>query len=341
MSKSKRTWTAVVAMFSLGILMFWTSTGLCEEITVRMGWLGGPRQWMIGKAKGMYEEGMGVKINWLQFASGASIISALGAGELDITRLGSPPLVAACSRGVPIYQIALEGAINTSERLVAKKGISDLRALEGKSIAFPPGSTGHYALLAALKVHDVNITKMKLLAIKPADMLSAWTRGDIDAAFVWGPFSHLMEAEGGHTLIVTGDLRKNGYIVWNNYTVRKEFADKHPELIVKFLKVFQENMKMYKSDPDKWTKFIADYLQLKPETIGETLTGLDYPTFEEQLTTQWLGDSKTKNESNIAKAMMDIGEFLVQTGDLRKSDLPKSYAPFINTTFMEKVVRGQ
>jgi taurine transport system substrate-binding protein len=289
----------------------------------------------------MFEKGMGVKIEWVQFPSGAAAISALGAGAVDITRLGSPPTVASISRGVEIYQIVVSGAIATSERLIAKKSIPNIAALEGKSIAFPPGSTAHYALLAALKVNNVPVGKTKLLSIAPAEMSAAWSRGDIDAAYVWGPFSHQMEENGGHQLLATKELRKDGYYVWNCYVTRKEFADKNPDLVEKFLRVFEENVKMYKSDTQKWVDFIAKELNQKPEAVADTMAGLEYPTFEEQLTTAWFGDSQTKEQANITKAMMDIGRFLVELGDLPKGSLPKSFAPYNNTTFLEKIVRGK
>ncbi len=36
----------------------------------------------------------------------------------------------------------------------------------------------------------------------PGDLLAAWKRGDIDATYVWGPFSQQLEAENGQ-----GELR--------------------------------------------------------------------------------------------------------------------------------------
>lgn len=329
----------LVAALGFSTQFFTTGKAEAGQMTVRMGWFGGPRPWVIGKAKGMFEERMGVKIKWLQWPSGAAAITALGAGEVDITRLGSSPLVGAICRGVPVYQIAVAGAINRSERLIAKKKFPDIPSLEGKTLAYPPGSTAHFTLLAAMEVYKVNVAKTKLLGLKPSEMLAAWKRGDIDAAYVWGPFSHQMEAEDGHELIATGELRKHGYYTWNNYTVAKEFADEHPELVVRFLETFEETVKMYKSDPDRWAEFIANYLNQKVENAADTLAGLEYPSFKEQLTTEWMGDSNTTDQANITKAMKDVADFLVGLGEIRKKDVPESFGKFNNMTFMEKVVK--
>jgi taurine transport system substrate-binding protein len=111
--------------------------------------------------------------------------------------MGSSPTVAAIARKLPIELIAISGVIATSERLIAKKGIDNVAALKGKRIAYPPGSTAHYALMAALKVNNVAPKDVTLLSIAQAEMVAAWQRGDIDAAYVWGPFSHTMEGAGG------------------------------------------------------------------------------------------------------------------------------------------------
>ena len=81
-------------------------------------------------------------------------------------------------------------------------------------------------------------------------------------------------------------------------------------------------------------------VRIDGEMPADTLAGLEFPPFEEQLTTKWLGDSKTTEQAAITKAMMDVGIFLVELGDVRQRDLPKSFGPYNNMTFMESVVRG-
>ena len=142
---------------------------------VRFGWFGGPRPWVIGKAKGMFEEALGTKIEWVQFPSGAAALNSIAAEEVDISRLGSTPTVAAIARGLPIEMIAISGIIATSERLIAKEGIDNVADLKGKSAAFPPGSTAHYALMAALKVNDVPASEVTLLSLTPTEMVAAYS----------------------------------------------------------------------------------------------------------------------------------------------------------------------
>ena len=79
--------------------------------------------------------------------------------------------------------------IGTAESLVVKNdsGVTDFAGLVGKKVGTPFGSTAHYSLLAALELAGVDPTKVKIIDLQPPDILAAWQRGDIDAAYVWNP----------------------------------------------------------------------------------------------------------------------------------------------------------
>ena len=164
-------------------------------------------------------------------------------------------------------------------------------------------------------------------------MVAAWKRGDIDAGYVWGPFSHTMEGDGGKQILATEQLQKNGYYVWNDYVVRKEFADKYPEIVVKFLQTFQQTVDMYNKDKEGDGQ--AGRSTLEPErgqcaTRWPACTSAAKGTAVEQL----LGEG-----GSIVPAMMDTARFLVELGDLKQSEVPPSFKPFINLTYMERAVR--
>ncbi len=305
---------------------------------VRFGYLNGPRPWILGKADGSFDKALGTKVQWINFPNGPNEISAFAAGEVDIGRVGSVPTVSGLARKVPFEVIAVSGVIATSERLIARNGITTVKALEGHAVGYPAGSTAHYALLAAFKVHGVDVGKVKQVQLKPGDLYAAWKRGDIDAAYVWGPFSHQLEGDGGHQLLATRDLQAQGYFLFNDYIVRREFAQKYPQLVVKFLQAFADTVKRYKADPDGSAATIAKELDQDVEAAKDTLAGLVYPPLEEQLGVQWLGNGANTADSVIAKGFADTARFLVDLGELRPEDVPASFAPSIDSRFIAKAV---
>ncbi|HVE88775.1 MAG TPA: taurine ABC transporter substrate-binding protein, partial [Burkholderiaceae bacterium] len=108
------------------VFVFFGSTSpalAADPEVVRFGWFGGPRIWTICKATGMFDKSLGTKVEWVQFPSGAAALTSLAAKQVDISRLGSTPTVAAIARKLPIEVFAIDGIIQTSERLIAKGGV--------------------------------------------------------------------------------------------------------------------------------------------------------------------------------------------------------------------------
>jgi taurine transport system substrate-binding protein len=308
---------------------------------VRFAYAGGPRVWILGKIDTSFDKAFGSKVKWIPFNSGADVLTLFAAKEIDIARFGSSPAAAGIARRLAVEVIGVPEVIATSERLIARKGITSLKDLEGKTVAFPANSTAQYAFEVAIKLAKVDRSKIKGLALKPSEMLAAWKRNDIDAAYVWGPFTQQLEADGGKEIFATRDLQKDGVLVFNNFVVRKEFADKNPELVAKFLRVVQEKVDQYKKDPEGSAQLIAKHLDIPIDTARSTLAGLQYPSLSEQLTPAYIGNEATKTGSRITRAYKDSANFLAEIGEVRKADIPESYASAINTSYLQRAVAGK
>ncbi len=329
---------AAAAVLGLSALSSFAQTVPSE---VRLAWAGGPRVWILGKIDGSFDKAFGTKTKWVQFASGADVLSLFAAKEIDIARFGSSPAAAGIARKLPIEVIGTPEIIATAERLIARDGITDLKGLEGKTVAYPANSTAQYAFEQAVKLAKVDRSKIKALSLKPAEIVAAWKRGDVDAAYVWGPFTQQLEASGGKQIYVTKDLQKHQVLVFNNFVVRKEFAEKHPELVTKFLRVVQDKVDQYKKDEEGSVQAIAKHLDIPADSVRSTLGGLEYPSLQEQLTPAFIGDEKTKSGSLITKAYKDSAEFLAGIGELRKQEVPVSYGPYINTTYLQRAAAAK
>jgi taurine transport system substrate-binding protein len=150
-----------------------------------------------------------------------------------------------------------------------------------------------------------------------------------------------MEASGGKEIFATKDLQKHKVLVFNNFVVRKEFADRHPELVARFLRVAQDKVDQYKKDPEGAVQAIAKHLDIPADTVRSTLGGLEYPSLQEQLTPAFIGDAQTKGQSLITQAYKDSAEFLASIGEVRPREIPASYGPFINTTYLQRAAAGR
>jgi taurine transport system substrate-binding protein len=304
--------------------------------SVRLGFAGQPRAWVLGKTDNSYDKALGVPIEWVSFPSGAQGLTLLASGQIDIAVFGSSPIAAGLVRKLPIKIIGSPEIIATSERLIVRKGITDIRQLEGKTIAYPPGSTPQYAFEAAVRAFKLDSSKIKRLSLTPGEAFAAWRRGDIDAAYLSGPAWNNLLADGGVQLLASQDLQKYGYFVWNSAVVRTEFAERHPDLVVKYLRESQNVIGRYQADPQAAAQALGKALGAPVDATLETLAGLSYPSLITQLTPAFWGSGLDTPDAQLVKALADTARFLAETGQIKAADIPSSFAPFVATDLMVK-----
>ena len=181
------------------------------------------------------DEQLGTKVEWIQVASGGDALTSLAANAIDIALLGSPPTTAGIARGLPIEVIALEGVISTSERLVTRDNIRTVKDLEGKQIAYPPGSS--FRIRTHRRAEGESYRRRQRQADRPR------AGGHHRGVEAWRHRRRLRleplcksdgRRAGGRVLLSMKDLQPHGYFVWNNFVVRREFAEKGQKLWLRF-----------------------------------------------------------------------------------------------------------
>jgi taurine transport system substrate-binding protein len=92
---------------------------------------------------------------------------------------------------------------------------------------------------------------------------------------------------------------------------------------------------------NKHGRVIAKHLDIPLETARSTLAGLQYPSLAEQLTPAYIGQDTSKANSRIARAYKDTASFLADIGEVRRADIPDSYAPYLNTQYLQRAAAGK
>ena len=148
-----------------------------------------PNDEIVAKIKGWYETELGVKVNFKKFDSGRDINNAFASKSIDFALMGSTPASVGISKGLGYEVFWIHDVIGVAESLAVRNNanINSLQDLKGKKVAVPFSSTAHYSLLSALKLEGINASEVIILDMQPPDILAAWQRGDIDAAYVWNP----------------------------------------------------------------------------------------------------------------------------------------------------------
>jgi NitT/TauT family transport system substrate-binding protein len=78
---------------------------------------------------------------------------------------------------------------NGGDLIVAQAAISEVKQLQGKTVAIEPGTLNTYILARALNRVGLTLDQVKLVSLAQADMFTALQKGDIDAAVTYPPHS--------------------------------------------------------------------------------------------------------------------------------------------------------
>ena len=326
----------LLAAASFGLVLA-SGVTVASAVDLHIGWQQIVEPSRVPQAAGTYEKATGATITWSQFGLGADVVAAIASGAIDIGYVGSSPLTAAASQQLPIETIWVVGNIAAAEAL-AVKGVDKPADLVGKKIATPFVSTSHYSLLAALKHWQIDPKSVQLLNLRPADIGAAWTRGDIDGAYVWDPVLTQIKTTGGKVLADSADVAKWGAPTFDAWIVRKDFADKNPDVVKAWVKVTADAYTAYLADPAKWTATspeaaaIAKLTGANAADVPELLKGYVFPSVKDQAGPDFLGGA-------TVKAIAATAAFLAEQGKIPAA-LP-DYAPYVNATFAAAVAAGK
>jgi taurine transport system substrate-binding protein len=270
------------------------------------------------------------KIEWKLFDSGGAVNEAVAARSVDIGLAGSSPVARGLSQPLPYVVPWIHDVIGKAEALVVKKDITSIEQLKGKKVATPLASTSHYSLLAALQDHQLTTKDVKVIDAEPDDIAAAWSRGDIDGAYVWNPNLAKLVKDGGHVLVSSADLAKEGKTTYDLAVVTKDFASKYPDAVKTWVAQQDKAVKLYRSDPDAAATAVGAELNVGADEVLPQMKDLIFLTADEQAGADYLG-------GGLAKNLFAAAQFNKTLGQIPKVADQASYASSVNATFARGV----
>jgi len=300
--------------------------------TITIAYQNIPNGDLIVKDQGWLEDAFpDTDIQWKLFDSGGAVNEAVTAGSVDIGLAGSSPVSRGLSTKLP-YQVPwIHDVIGEAEALVVKGngGITDLKGLAGKKIATPFASTSHYSLLAALDDAGVDPTTVNIIDAEPDDIYAAWTRGDIDGAYVWNPNLASMISDGGKVRVTSADLAKKGFTTYDLAVVTDSFATKYPAAVTTWAEQQNRAVELLDSDPEAAAASIAKQLNLTDEEAQAQIEDLIFLTADEQTGADYLG-------GGLAKNLYAAAQFNQKLGKIDAVQPESWYVDAVNATFAQE-----
>ncbi|CAN7382305.1 ABC transporter substrate-binding protein [Microbacterium foliorum] len=253
-----------------------------EAETVRVGYfpLAHTSTVVNAENEGLFEaEGLSVEL--VQTEGGATAITALTSGALDIIYTNYTSALLAASQGLPIRLVAANdvGADDHGIFVAADSGITGAADLVGKTFAVNNlQNIGTLAVYSLMTDAGLDPTAVNLVEMPYPDMQAALERGSVDAIWQVEPFQARAESAGLVRIsnMFTGSLADVPVAGW---ITTEQFAADNPEAIAQFQRAIAASAEQLSADNDKLVELVPTFTQVSPEVAA----AITLPTFQTEL----------------------------------------------------------
>ena len=144
--------------------------------------------------------------------------------------------------------------------------------------------------------------------------------------------------KSGKVLTDAAEVGQWGAPTFEVWVARKDFAEKHPEIVARFARVSLDSFADYNAHKAEWTadsepvKKIARLTGADPRDVPELLAGSTFPESQAQLSADLLG-------GGTAKAIAGTAEFLKE--QKRVPAVLGDYSPYVSADFVRQAEQVQ
>jgi len=218
----------------------------------------------------------GVKydIVWEDYTSGPPITNQMLAGKLDIGVMGDYPLLVNLARFQESHSLRsvvvsmtgynMHGSGN-SIVVPTDAPLHRFEDLKGKKVSVPFGSAAHGMLLKALMDRGLGQDFFTVINQSPPVGATSIQEKKIDAHADFCPWGELLEFKGFGRKIFDGSQTSIAYL--HGAVIRKDFLDKHPEIVVAYLKAVVEANEWITKNPEEATTKQEQWTSIPKEVL--------------------------------------------------------------------------
>ncbi|SDO25036.1 taurine transport system substrate-binding protein [Lutimaribacter pacificus] len=283
-----------------------------DEITVGY-FLEWPMPFQYAKVEGLYDDAMGVTVNWRAFDTGTAMSAAMASGDVQlVVSQGVPPFVVAISAGQDLQIVDVAVSYSDNDNCVVRADLEidkdSADELAGKKVAVPLGTAAHYGFLKQMSHFGVDLGSLDIVNMAPPEGAAAIAQGAVDMFCGWGGSLRRAE-EHGNVLLTGAEKEELGILVFDVTSGPAAFIAENPELVAQFLKVTADANAMW-ADPanrDTMLPVIAKDSGMDMDATAATIDTFVFPAVEEQLTPKWLGGGAQEFMKGVADVFVEAG----------------------------------
>lgn len=229
---------------------------------------------MVEKETGLFEEILGVPVQYAEITSGADQTQALASGDVQLLyAVGGSSVILSAANGADIKVLNMYSRAPKAFCLYSKDdGLTSPESLKGKTIAGPAGTNLHELLAAYLATAGMSVEDVNFVSMGIPDAKAALDGGSADVAMLGGAAAYNASKQGYH-LVTDGEGLIPAIIA---VAVTGAFCEAHPDVIEKIAEAQQTLMANIEADPEAAYEITARYLDLDVDAVKEMAACYDF-----------------------------------------------------------------
>lgn len=240
------------------------------------------------------------KLDWQNFTSGPPVTNGMIANKLQIGMMGDYPLMVNGATGqqnkgneTQLVAVIAYNAFGAGNGVVVNKDSPyyELSDLKGKTVSVPFGSAAHGMMLQAMQERGWGPDFWNLVSQSPEVGTTNLQEKKIDAHGDFVPFAELLPYRGFARKIFDGVQTK--VPTFHGVVVRKDFADKYPEVVVAYIRALMEANDWVRKDPVAAAQKIEEWTKIEKEVVYIFLGPGGIHTLDPSIKPRWLDTIKT------------------------------------------------
>lgn len=298
-----------------------------ESGTLKMGiepWLGyGP--WQIAKEKGFFKKNGLDGVDIVNFTEDKDLNAALASGNIDAANVAAHTAMIMVAAGLPVKVVQMLDVSMTADAIIAGKGITSIKDLKGKQVAYEQGTTSDLLLNYALAANGMTIKDIQPVPMPAANAGSALIAGRVPVAVTYEPYLTTAMKQNKDVKELFPASKDPG-LISDVLVVRTDYIKSHPGQIAAMLKSWDDAVKAYRADPKEGRAIISKSVGATPEELGTAFDGVKFYDLAQ--------NKKALGGDFVSKTYKDIEAAAIKAGLLQEK-VPASKV--IDTDFVKAV----
>jgi NitT/TauT family transport system substrate-binding protein len=273
-----------------------------EATTVRIGtqpWIGyGP--WWIAKEKGIFEQN-GLSVELVDFVEDKEVNAAFASGQMDAANLATHTAIKLFASGLDLRIVLLEDASYQADAVLAPSAVTSMADLAGKKVAYEEGTTSDLLLNYALMQNGMSIQDIEPVFMPASDAGATLIAGQVDVAVTYEPYISAALAQNQDLKLFYTAAERPG-LISDVLAVRSDLSS---DVVTRLVKVWDEALAFYKSNPGEAKAIIASNVGSTAEELETAFEGVKFYDLAENR--QQLSDGFLRTLQDVSEVSQSIG----------------------------------